>query len=142
MEIVINKCFGGFGLSDKAYEKMIEYGIPVQRHYKQERDPKTHLYQDQPLNNGEVIYDRELTPAEEDDFGERNYRGLWGRYWDSWIDKNRTHPILIRVIKELGEEANGRHAELNIVEIPEGVDWEIDEYDGMEHVAESHGTWG
>lgn len=32
MKIVINDCFGGFGLSNAAYEKLIEYGCPVRRY--------------------------------------------------------------------------------------------------------------
>jgi len=30
---------------------------------------------------------------------------------------------------------------LKIVDIPDGVEWEIEEYDGMEWVAEKHRTW-
>ena len=33
-------------------------------------------------------------------------------------------------------------AELEIVEIPDGVAWQIAEYDGFEHVAGKHRTWG
>jgi hypothetical protein len=25
--------------------------------------------------------------------------------------------------------------------VPDGVDWELSEYDGIEHVAEAHRTW-
>jgi len=32
-------------------------------------------------------------------------------------------------------------ADLKIVEIPDGTNYEIDEYDGNEHVAEVHRTW-
>ena len=53
----------------------------------------------------------------------------------------RDDPLLLQVIKELGEEANGSFADLSIVEIPNGVNWEIAEYDGTEHVAEKHRTW-
>ena len=49
--------------------------------------------------------------------------------------------LLVEVVEKLGSAANGSHASLKIVEIPENVEWEIDEYDGMEHVAEKHRTW-
>ena len=45
------------------------------------------------------------------------------------------------MIEELGELANGRCAELRIVEIPDDVEWEINEYDGMETVDECHRKW-
>lgn len=48
---------------------------------------------------------------------------------------------LVKVIKTLGEEVNGEHADLKVVEIPEDVKWFISEYDGNEHVAEKHRTW-
>jgi hypothetical protein len=53
----------------------------------------------------------------------------------------RDDPDLIRVIEELGQQANGRFAKLKIVEIPSDVKWQIDEYDGLEWVAECHRTW-
>jgi hypothetical protein len=48
---------------------------------------------------------------------------------------------LVRVVEELGIAANGWAANLGIVEIPEGISWYIEEYDGFEWVAESHRTW-
>lgn len=146
MKVAINKCYGGFGLSVAAYEKLIEWGIPVRKYIDQERDPETLLYKPQPLNDGEVIFDRELTPPEADTFSELywQYKGTsadQGRYWETWTSDNRTHPLVIRVIEELGEAANGQHAELAIVEIPDGTEYEISDYDGIEHIAEAHRTW-
>lgn len=94
MKIVINKCHGGFGLSDAAYEKMIEWGIPA-------------------------------LPADR----------------DGWARENRTHPMIIKAVTELGSAANGDYASLAVVDIPDDVEWQIDEYDGLEWVAESHRTW-
>jgi hypothetical protein len=48
---------------------------------------------------------------------------------------------LVRVVEELGEEANGHGAELKIVEIPDDVKWEIEKTDEVEHVSAVHGTW-
>lgn len=58
-------------------------------------------------------------------------------YYASEIDK-----FAIKVVEEMDNEVNGRFAELKIVEIPDDVSWEIVEYDGMEHIAEIHRTWG
>lgn len=65
-------------------------------------------------------------------------------YVDADTDTNefRTNPELIAYIKTYGSEAaSGRYAELRIVEIPDGVDWRIGEYDGAEWVAEVHRVW-
>ena len=42
----------------------------------------------------------------------------------------------------MGEKANGTFAKLQLVEIPDGVGWQVEEYDGMEWVSEKHRTWG
>lgn len=64
----------------------------------------------------------------------------WGRPCDS-RDIARDNAELIRVVEEMGTDADGECARLEIVEIPADVTWEIDEYDGFEHVAETHRTW-
>jgi hypothetical protein len=53
----------------------------------------------------------------------------------------RDDPDLVAVVRELGDAAGGKCAKLEIVEIPDGVKWQIEEYDGSEHVAEAHRTW-
>jgi len=119
-EIVINNCYGGFGLSDEAYEQLIKWGIPVKKYnstddYKEEK----------------VIYNRELN-------GEDTF---FNRYWEVWINDERENPLLLKVIKKLGKKANSRFSDLKIVKIPADIEYEIEEYDGMEHIAEVHQTW-
>lgn len=46
----------------------------------------------------------------------------------------RTDPLLIQVIEELDDKANGRCAQLGIHELHPGTKYRIDEYDGMERV--------
>lgn len=54
----------------------------------------------------------------------------------------RSHPKLIAAIEKVGEkEASGYLADVRIIDIPEGVDWEIGEYDGIETVHEKHRRW-
>ena len=53
----------------------------------------------------------------------------------------RDDPVLVQVVEQLGEEAGHRYSELKIVEIPDDVEWTIEEYDGLEWVAEAHRTW-
>lgn len=59
----------------------------------------------------------------------------------SEYDIPRNDPALVRVVEELGESAGDRYSLLKVVEIPDNVEWQIEEYDGMEHVAEVHRTW-
>jgi hypothetical protein len=54
---------------------------------------------------------------------------------------DRTDPILIQVIKELKEKANGKCAELKIVDIPDDVEWVIESDDEFETVEEKHRSW-
>lgn len=49
---------------------------------------------------------------------------------------------LVAIVELLGPKASGRHAQLEIVEIPDDVVWDVAEYDGREWVAERHRTWG
>lgn len=49
-------------------------------------------------------------------------------------DVSRTDPVLIQVIEELGEKANGMWACLAIDEVPSGRKYRIDNYDGNELV--------
>ena len=58
-----------------------------------------------------------------------------------FFDIPRDDPDLIDVVEHFGQKANDSYAELKIVEIPDGVNWYIAEYDGLEHVAERHRTW-
>lgn len=138
MKVVINRCYGGFSLSNAAYEKLIEWGVPV-RAYVEQRRGDDGLYMPEPLNDGEVIFDRRLSDPSEMSSAISRLRET--PYWDTWTDEKRTHPLIVRVVEELGKKANGRYAELAVVEIPDGVEYTIEEYDGIEHIAEVHRTW-
>lgn len=69
------------------------------------------------------------------------YKDRTGRLPRSEWDFKRDDPELIRIVKELGERANGSCAQLKVVEIPDDVEWVICQYDGLEWVAEDHRTW-
>jgi hypothetical protein len=56
-------------------------------------------------------------------------------------DIKRNDPILVEIVEQLGEAANGEFAELKVVEIPDDAEWMIQEYDGDEWIAEKHRTW-
>jgi hypothetical protein len=67
-----------------------------------------------------------------------------GIEWDGYgyfLGDDRSNTRLVEVVEKLGDKANGRHASLRVVEIPDDIEWHIEDHDGMEHVAENHRTW-
>lgn len=125
-KVVINKCYGGFGLSKKAImilaERGVIEGVPVERCY------------NLPL--------KEAMEEFKKDEGFMDYVLVSGKVFSCGRDDiERDNPEMVKVVEELGVEANGHNAELRIVEIPDEVKWVIDEYDGVEWIAEEHRTW-
>lgn len=60
---------------------------------------------------------------------------------DFWYGGFKRHdPVLVSIVQELGEAANGSCATLKIVEIPI-EEYLIEECDGNEWIAEPHRTW-
>jgi len=128
-KIVINNCYGGFSLSDKAFELYLKMkGIKWV-----EKDGG--CYYTIPIKE----YERISKKCYKEDGDYRNVNGKGYVLIDSDIE--RDDPTLIQVVEELGKEASGSLAELKIVEIPDDVNWEIDEYDGIETIDEVHRSW-
>ena len=143
MKVAINVCFGGFSLSPEAELRLYAMGckaldvMPVDKYFppeKREDDSiigyKRAITEWRAYLAGESVRPMLLTTFSPDEKFVLN-----GRY----IERN--DPMLIQVIEEMGAAANGACAELHVVEIPDGTDYEIDEYDGNEHIAEKHRTW-
>ena len=127
MEIVINKCYGGFGLSEKAVMRYAEIkGIKI---YPFHDDFITHYYT-VPVDGVALKGDYLPSP----DVPNETY------FSTSSIERDDS--VLVQVVKELGKAASGEYSELSVVEIPDGVEYEITDYDGYEHIAEKHRTWG
>jgi hypothetical protein len=59
----------------------------------------------------------------------------YNSYYLSNEDCSRHDPRLVQVVEELGEEANGVHANLEIAEL-NGNKYVIEDYDGFESVKE------
>lgn len=108
--IVVNRCYGGFGLSRAAAERLAALGCEAAI---------------------EAIKVDDARPASD----------FMKGYFGDVLNDNRSNPLLVKVVDELGKESWGSCAQLEVVEIPDGVDWEIDEYDGTEWIAEKHRRW-
>lgn len=48
---------------------------------------------------------------------------------------------LVDVVEKLGAKANGPVSILEVIEIPGDMVWQIEECEGLEHVAEAHRRW-
>ena len=130
MKVVINTCYGGFNLSHEGMMRYYELkGIKVYP-FKDEY----HLWTYSTVPEDE--YDALQKEAEETG----DYKKINSVYL-SLYDVERNDPALIQTVEEMGKAANGDYSELKIVDIPDDITWVIKEYDGMEHIAESHRTW-
>lgn len=50
------------------------------------------------------------------------------------IEINRDNPLLVEVVEKIGEDSWGDYAMLEVKEIPDGSEWEIEEYIGFERL--------
>ena len=113
--IVINRAYGGFGLSREAILLYLELaGIAYTEEPQQDRDTQNRLG-NKIMVDGKEFYDR--------------------------YDIPRNDPALVAVVNRLGSKADSEYAKLKVVEVPAGVEWHIEDYDGREWVAEVHRTW-
>lgn len=142
MKVVINKCWGGFGLSPEALLWLYENGckdiaIEVSEYYGLDKWPEKESQKNEDIESFEKylanpekssLYVTVFTP-------DRKYVLIYRKL-------ERTNPLLIRCIELMGDKSFGRFAKLKVVEIPDGVEFEIDEYDGMETIHEVRRSWG
>ena len=137
-KVVTNRCHGGFSLS---HEGVLAYAAHKGIKLYPEHDGRVYGYWTY------WIVAPEQRPESQDNWH------LWSQ--ERRIESNREHedaelnprqiarddPSLVAVVESLGEAANGACAKLEVTEIPADVDWVIEEYDGLEWIAERHQTW-
>jgi hypothetical protein len=155
MKIVINKCFGGFGLSPLAVKRLAQLNGRDCFFYHRGAEiddfvplPKLQQVEDK-LDGKEIEDPISLSMFDIPDFhklykkacGNKEKNALYEKHALDTRPDDRTDPKLIQVVEELGDKASGSCAKLRIIEIPDGVDWEIDEYDGNESIHEKHKSW-
>lgn len=140
MKLVISQRYGGFGLSDVAVKRYAEIkGLtlyPEESEFSSLMGPTYHLVPED--ERVQELADWHSAPLEDRQIynQKRREQVLYDR------DIPRDDPALVQVVEELGEKASNRFSNLVVVEIPDDVQWKIEEYDGYEHVAEEHRTWG
>jgi len=123
MKITINKCYGGFSVNNDVAKLLREKGVKITfegENYPDGSGPKAKFIGEETHHLGN------------EDFGIKSDN------YDIW----RSDPRLIEAIEEIGQDkAGGRFSEISIVEIPDDVDWYIDDYDGIESIHENHRSW-
>ena len=145
-KVVINSCFGGFSFSATAVARIAElqgkkayffemgYGGEPRKLTIGEANETfaTAFYTPEPpISTPDLLA---LSPEE---------RAKWIADYKAvhFSITGRDDPFLVQAVEELGEKANTKISDLKIVEIPDDVEWEIQEYDGSEWVAEKHRVW-
>ena len=129
-KIVINKCFGGYGLSPLAISEVCK-----------RKNLPCYIYVEPDFNSSEYM---KVSPTS------KKLNGHWwyalnkdyGKVVNSedisdedyvFEDFPRHDKDLVAVVEELGEKANGDCADLEVIEINSNL-YRIDEYDGAESV--------
>lgn len=144
MKVVINVCFGGFSISPEAALELWkrgvkEIGTPVDKYYTR------------PDEGGDSILSKSnqlkkwRTYLKDKPEGRHLFLTVFSTDEKHVLHTNpdisRDHPELVKIVEEMGDSANGGCASLKVVEIPDGTDYTIEEYDGNERIAEKHETW-
>ena len=142
MKIVVNRCYGGFSLSGAAIIRFGELkGFTPYFYNLYQSDSRGDMYRNVKCARAPSLITGYYTVTKEY-LGEK-CDGKIVHAAEKIRDRDipRNDPDLVRVVEELGDAANGAFAELNVIEIPDGVNWVIAEYDGMERVEEVHRSW-
>jgi len=117
MKIVKNTCYGGFNVTQEVGRKLKALGVKIVL--------KDEEYENGAINNLDNIY---LVNEEFDIISDNSHA-------------YRSDKRLIQVIEKIGIENASNNSKLIIVEIPDDVEWEIDNYDGIETIHEKHRCW-
>jgi len=142
MKVVVNRCYGGFGLSPKAHTMIAErkgFNLFFYKNSYSDGSRGNKFYKVKEPDDELFCLHMSTKDLGDTTDSETINKFYYSKY--NFDGKLRADPDLIAVVEELGEEASGCCAKLEIVEIPDGVDFIIEEHDGMEHIAEAHRTW-
>lgn len=134
-KIVYNACFGGFSISEAA---VIRYASLKGLTIYPEKSGKfsfANYWTVPPTHEGRVRAAKIQDDWENASMEDRQWSNKF--YDDHQIgtrDFERNDPVLVQVVEELGEAANGDCASLRVCELAAGTRYRIDEYDGRESV--------
>lgn len=130
--VVFNSCYGGFSLSREACQRY--WDLKGQQVWIEDHEPKMlglfDVWLVSPSERLEQKTSEQFTSMSIDERRVYN-KAISEQQWND-RDVDRHDPILVQVVEELGDKANGNYAELSIAEV--NGPYRIDEYDGYESV--------
>lgn len=128
MKVVINNCYGGFSISNFAHKELLRRKGKDCYFYEWGFNNGYHRIDDDPDKHFSVMVSTK-------DYGKHTNKIDSEHIIPYHNEKFRTDSDLIAMIEEFGsEKCSGRCAELEIVNIPSGSYYRIEEYDGLEYV--------
>lgn len=137
MKVCINKKYGGFSLSGEGEDTYAKLkGIKLFRYKETDEE---NVYVRTKDNNAENYRTIILTIDQGDKFiyDARKEQGWWYSG-----DIERDDKALVEMVEKLGtEKASGRFGKLVVIEIPDDIQWHIEDYDGRESIHEDHRSW-
>jgi len=137
-KIVINSCYGGFSLSVEGMKRYAEIkGLPL---YIEGNDFYPTFWTIPAEERTGLIDQKNWSTFTDEERRQSNQ--LFSKYTISSRDFDRTDPILVQVVEELGSKADGSCAELTIETLEKGTLYRINEYDGYESIETNNDiTW-
>ncbi len=152
-KVIINKCFGGYGFDPFTVQKYAEAkGIRLYW-YKWDhmvdvgtlkeymvKTPFEKIMEDDSLHIGYHAFTRDMGDTHIRDWRDENC--CTDEFYIKNDDASRTDPVLINIIEKYGNQnVHGCHAP-TVIEVPDGVEWVVYEYDGLETLHEKHRVFG
>lgn len=139
MKVVVNRCEGGFNLSPLAVKRYLELkGYPCYI-YKQTKyafegsKPEYERITIGEVTNNSVYYSIEDLGSVVNEFPEKTVLKI------QKIQRN--DKALVQAVEELWSTASGKHSQLEVIEIPDDIEWEIENKNGYEIIHEKHRSW-
>jgi hypothetical protein len=140
MKVVINNKHGGFRLSDEAIIRYAELkGLKVWVEQDEQFKSLTHHWIVPPEERTSFPNNVAWAKLPNEERQAMNQKYSTQQIYER--DMDRSDPILVQVVEELGDRCRTQVSAPKVVEIPDDVQWTIEEYDGLEWVAEVHRTW-